>query len=65
MEEQLAPPRCRKLGSVMQLKRLHVSIPHGRHGARVQHSGVEILKHAVDRLMQESNVEEHHVMSRP
>ena len=49
----------------MELKRLHVSIPHGRHGARVQHSGVEILKQAVDRFMKESNVGEHHVISRP
>ena len=65
MEDQLAPPRCRKLGSVMELKLLHVSIPHGRHGARVQHSSVEILKQAVDRFMKESNVGEHHVISRP
>ena len=50
---------------VMELKRPHVSILHGRHGARVQHSGVEKLKQAVDRLMQESNVGEHHVISRP
>ena len=66
MEEQLAPPRCKKLESVMELKRVHVSIPHGRHGARVQHSGVEILKQAVDRLMRESiKCGEYHVISRP
>ena len=49
----------------MELKRNHVSILHGRHGARVQHFGVEILKQAVDRLMQKGNVGEHHVISRP
>ena len=65
MEEELAPPRFKKLGSVMELKRLHVSIPHGRHGARVQPSSVEILKQEVGRLFQESNVGEHHVISRP
>ena len=49
----------------MELKRLHVSIPHGRHGARVQPSGVEILKQEVGRLFQGSNVGEHHAISRP
>ena len=49
-------------------KALHVSIPHGRHGARVQHSGAcgdTQIKQAVDRFMKESNVGEHHVISRP
>ena len=49
----------------MELKRPHVSILHGRHGARFQHFGVEVLKQAIDRLMQKSNVGEYHVISRP
>ena len=62
MEEQLAPQDCKKPGSVMELTRLHVSIPHGRRGVLVHHSSVKILKQAVDTLLQESNEGEHHVI---